>query len=54
MTYYFNITTTSASTYTMPLTTSGTSWAQVPERPKTALEWLDSEVERTCALARSL
>ena len=42
--------------YVMPLTYG--SGSQVPSAPKptapkpTALEWLDAEVERTCALAR--
>jgi hypothetical protein len=37
------------------ITTTGTSavWTEVaPPRKPTALEWLDAEVERTCALAR--
>lgn len=33
--------------------TSGAIWTEpAPTREPTALEWLDAEVERTCALAR--
>jgi hypothetical protein len=41
------------STYTTPLTvyTGGGSGLPAP-RPKTALDWLDDEIEAVCKLAR--
>ncbi len=58
-------TTTSGGAYCMPAVTTGSNattwvmgggggagWQPQPSRPQTALEWLDGEVEKTCALAR--
>lgn len=59
-------TTTSGGAYYMPVVTTGSNattwvmggggggagWQPQPPRPQTALEWLDGEVEKTCALAR--
>ena len=58
-----NTTTTSTGASYMPLvTTTGSSvmtwpapdcyWPAQPAAPQTPLEWLDGEVEKTCALAR--
>jgi hypothetical protein len=36
----------------MPMTFTTSSLSPPEPRPQTAMEWLDSEVERTCAFAR--
>ena len=55
--WYITSTTTSSPYYINTNITSGAStgavWTEpAPPRNSTALEWLDAEVERTCALAR--
>lgn len=47
----------SGAVYVMPATyttTSAATWpaSLEPARPRTALEWLDAEVEETCARGR--
>ena len=43
----------SGALYLTPSVTSGTWTTSPAARTPTHLEWLDAEVERTCALARS-
>jgi len=45
--------TTGTTAYPYVVTAGAGGWSQPsPPRPQTALEWLDAEIERTCALAR--
>lgn len=57
MTTWTNTTSSSSSstTFYIPVTTAGsaTMWTPAAPRPQTPLEWLDAEIERTCAIARS-
>ena len=47
-------TTSSNTTFYIPATTTATTIAGPPQpKPQTPLEWLDAEIERTCALARA-
>ena len=46
-------TTTTTGTYVMPMSVYGGGGFSPPPRQPTALEWLDAEIERTCALARA-
>lgn len=55
-----NVTSSSTANYLTFTTTPtvgyvpvATTWGPQPARPQTSLEWLDAEVERTCALARA-
>jgi hypothetical protein len=56
--YPFVVTSGSSTTYPYVITSgAGGGYVQpvapsAPPAPRTALEWLDAEVERTCALAR--
>ena len=46
--------TATAGTYVMPMTFYGGGGGSAPAaRPQTPLEWLDGEIERTCAIARA-
>jgi hypothetical protein len=47
-----NTTSTSTGTYIIPLTAAPGFVSPLPPRELTPLEWLDAEVDRTCALAR--
>jgi hypothetical protein len=53
--------TTNVGTFVYPAVTNGVtyissggtgSWSAPEPKPQSALEWLDAEVEKTCALAR--
>ena len=46
------VTTASTSTYVMPLTFTASPLSPTPP-PETPLQWLDREIERTCAIARA-
>ncbi len=46
--------TTTTGTYVLPMTVYGSGGVSAPPaRQPTPLEWLDAEVEKTCALARA-
>lgn len=66
MTTWIN-TTSTATTTNFPVIYSDASYvvtpgtvywppapAPAPPKPRTALEWLDAEIEKTCALARGV
>lgn len=53
-TTYITNTSSSAATYVLPTQFFATSTLTAPApKPLTPLEWLDAQIERTCALARA-